>query len=137
MQTKKIEPVNVHNDVQMVKMGIRLPLYEGRDESIWSKTLYEKKALAKAKSRYDGEKLRTGTTPRKVIPVQAKLIVYLKKNNKFPKTTYSIKCFQHEILDILGFFSGESKNKKIVNFVSKYTWNGKDYTTKELPFWYF
>lgn len=135
MQAKKIEPVDVHNDAQMVKLGIRCPMYEGRDSSVWSKTLSEKKSLEKAKSRASKEKLRTGVPPRRAIPVKSKLIVYLKKNNKFQNTTYSKICYQHEIPDILSFFSGESKSKKIVNFVTKYTWNGREYNSKDLPFW--
>ena len=69
------------------------------------------------------------------MPVYGKLIVTLLKNNTFPKTTYSIKCWQHQIPEMLAKF-WYSKNGYTASLVAKYSWNGRTYrSTKDLPFW--
>ena len=127
--------VDVYNDKLMVELGIRPPHVIPKDKSVWTKTPYEKKMLRLERCKHK-EKIHFHSTPRKSIPVEAKLIIYLKKNNKFPYTTYSIKCKQHEIEDIL--FNYCAKNRKTGHnecLITKYVYNGKTYAPSEKPFW--
>ncbi|MGM9533064.1 hypothetical protein [Intestinibacter sp.] len=132
---KKIEPVDVHNDELMVSLGIRVPLYS-IDYSVFEKTDKEKEQLRTERAKHK-EDMRTGTKPIPYIPIQAKLVVYLKKNNKFPNSTYSSICMQHEIFNKLGFFAEITKSGNIRNLVSKYSYNGKMYKSGEYPFWHY
>lgn len=125
--------VNVRNDYQMVELGIRPPLLAERDKSVWTKTAKEKKLLKKLKRGHNN--CHFETTPIKPIPVYDKLIIYLKKNNVFPKTTYSTKCWQHEIPEILMKYFYTSKSGISHNLVMKYEFNGKSYSPKVLPYW--
>lgn len=124
--------VDIRNDALMVELGIRPPLLQQRDPSIWTKTNQEKKLL---KSLRYKSKMSTGIPPIKVIPIRAKLIIYLKKNKKFPYTTYSIICSMHQIDEYLRFFCQKDKSGNITNIVSKYVYNGKTYLPNERPFW--
>lgn len=126
--------VDVHNDQVMREMGLLRTLsLEPRDKDVWTKTSYERKMLRKYKcSQKDGH---FHSSPKKFIPVYGKLIVTLLKNNTFPKTTYSIKCWQHQIPEMLAKF-WYSKNGYTASLVAKYSWNGRTYrSTKDLPFW--
>lgn len=127
--------VDVHNDELMILLGIRAPHAISRDSSVWTKTSYEKKVLRVERCKHKG-KIYFHNTPRKNIPVRAKLIIYLKKNNKFPYTTYSTKCMQHEIGNILfNYYAKNNKTGSIECLVAKYIYNGKTYTPNERPFW--
>lgn len=129
MKEKKVTPVDIHNDYLMVSLGIRPSVYAGRDDSVWTKTDKERELLSKYRKRK--YKFMSSVSPTKSIPVKDKLIIYLKKNNVFSKTTYSIVCNQHDISSILGMY----QDKKGNNLVSKYYFNGKTYSEKERPFW--
>jgi hypothetical protein len=130
MKEKKVPEVswiNIHDDALMVKLGIYKPQAEPRDPQIWTKTKQEKKLLKSLRSK---GKMHFGTIYSKPIPVQDKLIIQLKKNKKFPYTTYSMTCSMNQIGDILRFFCD-----KTGNLVSKYYFNGKTYKPSERPFW--
>ena len=119
--------VDVHDDALMVELGIHPRPVTPRDQ--------EKKILRTLRGAHKG-KMHLGTSPRKVIPVRAKLIVQLKKNKRFPYTTYSTICGMHQIGDVLNFFhQWDRQNRMMVSVVAKYTFNGKTYTPNERPFW--
>jgi len=127
--------VNVHDDALMVELGIRPPKAVPRDPSVWTKTLKEKKLIASMKSQHKG-KMHSVISSRRVIPVRAKLIIQLKKNRKFPHTTYSTICWQHQISDILSRYCIVNKKTNCIeSVVSKYYYNGRTYKPNELPFW--
>lgn len=127
--------VDVHDDALMVELGIHPCPATPRDPSVWSKSKQEKKILRTLRCAHKG-KMHLGTPPRKVIPVRAKLIVQLKKNKRFPYTTYSIICGMHQIGDVLNFFQQwDRQNRMMVSVVAKYTFNGKTYAPNERPFW--
>ena len=138
MKTSNVENsewTNVNNDELMVELGIHPPYVAPRDQSVWTKTPYEKKMLRIERRRHK-EKIHFHTVPRKSIPVEAKLIVYLKKNKKFPNTVYSTKCMQHDIGDILLSYSAKnSKTGCDECLVTKYEYNGRTYAPNERPFW--
>lgn len=127
--------VDVHNDALMVELGIRPAMLSPRDKTVWTKTPNERRLL-KSLRRSSKGRIHFHSVPEKSIPVRTKLIIQLVKNDKFPKTTYSTECWQHEIKNIL--LQYYKRNKKTgVNecLVSKYTYNGKTYAPNERPFW--
>lgn len=127
--------VDVHNDALMIELGIRLATRTPRDKSVWSKTPYERRLL-KTLRRSSKERIHFHSIPEKSIPVRAKLIIYLKSNDKFPKTTYSTECWQHEIRSILsGYYQKAKKTGLAESLVVKYVYNGKTYGPNEKPFW--
>lgn len=140
--------VDVTNDAEMVALGIRLPNLTPRDQSIWTKTDKEKALLKKAKHSYHGEFSSKWGFTKKPIPVYAKLIVTIKPSKSFMikdsetgknlyKTTFSHKCGQSDIPAILSKYVEEDRKLKVAYpLVVKYSWNGKTYGPKELPFWY-
>ena len=125
----------MHNDTLMVELGIRPAMLSPRDKTVWTKTPNERRLL-KSLRRSGKGRIHFHSVPEKSIPVRTKLIIQLVKNDKFPKTTYSTECWQHEIKNIL--LQYYKRNKKTgVNecLVSKYTYNGKTYAPNERPFW--
>lgn len=127
--------VDVHDGALMVELGIYPCLATPRDPSVWSKSRQEKKILRTLRCTHKG-KMHLSTSPREVIPVRAKLIVQLKKNKRFPYTTYSTICGMHQIGDVLNFFrQWDRQNGMMVSIVAKYTFNGKTYKPNERPFW--
>ena len=127
--------VNVYDDELMVKLGIRPPMVAPRDKSVWTKTQFEQKTLKSL--RRNRRHIHFHTVPEKSIPVRAKLIIYLKKNDKFPKTTYSTMCWQNEINSIL--LNYYQKNKKTgfnECLILKYSYNGKTYSPEQRPYWF-
>lgn len=127
--------VDMHNDALMVELGIRPAILSPRDKTVWTKTPNERRLL-KSLRRSGKGRIHFHSVPEKSIPVRTKLIIQLVKNDKFPKTTYSTECWQHEIKNIL--LQYYKRNKKTgVNecLVSKYTYNGKTYAPNERPFW--
>lgn len=126
--------IDVHNDEVMRMNGLWRPYDQSpRDPSVWTKTPTEKKMLKKYRCTMDDGHFHS--VPRKIIRVRAKLIINLYKNNRFDKTTYSTECWQHEIPDILSrYYVVDKKTGYPENVVRKYTWNGKTYGPKELPF---
>lgn len=130
--------VDIKNDNLMVEMGLRQPILIPRDESVWTKTPNEKRNLQKLRTK---GKCSTAVTPEKSIPVRSKLIIYLEKNNIYPKTTYSIECWQHEIPHIISkYLILDKKNSRkdrtvYKNIVMKYSWNGYTYDNRTFPIW--
>lgn len=131
---KKESGINIHDDELMVKLGIRPRTLPEKDSSVWTKTSKEKKALRSLRSSHK-ESMHFGSIPVRSIPVQAKIIVQLKKNDKFPHTTYSKVCSMHKIDDVLNSFTYTTKKGNTVNVVAKYKYNGKEYAPNERPFW--
>lgn len=133
---KKEETINVHNDNAMRKAGFLRPsIQTPRDESVWTKTPYEKQALRKAKYHCINKDMHFHNTPRKVSKVRCNLIITTYKHKQFPKTTYSVECYQHEIPSILAkYYVNNKKLGCATSIVKKYSWNGKTYNYNELPF---
>lgn len=128
--------VDVHDDAQMVELGIRHPNVAPRDNSVWTKTPNEKRLLKSARNSVRKERIHFHSIPRKSIPVYAKLIIQIKKNRRFPYTTYSTKCWMHEIGDVLSLYRQYNKKTNCFdNLVVKYSYNGKTYSPGERPFW--
>ena len=124
---------NVHDDELMVSLGIRQPPYV--EPQIIKKTNDEKRQLKKLRCKHK-EKMHFSIPRKRNIPVRDKLIIWLTKNNHFENTTYSKKCYQHEIPQILGFFHALSKKGNDMNLISKYYFNGHTYKPNELPFYF-
>lgn len=132
----KAQPVNVHDDYLMVELGIRPKHVPEKDNTVWTKTASEKRALKVLKRSIKGDS-HFHAIPIKPIPVRAKLIIYVEKGS-FPKTTYSTECWQHEIYDILSKFTVKNKKTEVNEIkVIKFNYNGKNYKFGERPFWFF
>jgi hypothetical protein len=128
MKSQKTEEarINVHDDVLMTEtLAIRPPHLKGRDKSLWTKTEFERNALDKAKHRVKKYDMHFHTKPYEIIPVVAKLVVYLRKSNR-GKSTFSFECKQSSVKNIL---------LKFGKTLLKYSYNGKTYQPDELPFW--
>ena len=127
--------VDVHDDAQMVELGIRPPSLAPRDLSVWTKTPYEERILKSLRRIYKG-RMHFHSFPTKYIPVRAKLIVQLKHNKRFPKSTYSLECNMYEIGSILSkYYQWNKKDKGTECLIVKYSYNGKTYQPWERPFW--
>lgn len=130
--------IDVHNDDVMREMGFFRPFNQvSRDESVWTKTPYERRIFRSVKHTYNENKnMHFHSIPAKFIKVHGKLIIQLRKNKSFPKTTYSTECWQSDIQDVLSKYVITNHKLKITeSVVAKYTWNGKTYYPGELPFW--
>lgn len=150
---KSLMPVDVHNDAEMVAIGIRVPLATPIDESVWTKTDAEKKELAKKRAvlkHYFDHTKGVSTARKWSIPLRDKLIITIRNHPKFKKikknkkgeivtnykTTFSHVCGQSEIKDVLKMFDVYDKQTKSkVSLVEKYYWNGKEYAPDVLPAW--
>lgn len=127
--------VNVHDEALMIELGIHPPKAAPRDPSVWTKTPKEKRLLATMRRIHKGE-MHFNMAPVKSIPVRAKLIIQLKKNRRFPHTTYSTTCWQHQIDNILSrYYEKNRKTGCMESVVSKYVYNGRTYKPDERPFW--
>lgn len=127
--------VDIHDEDIMVELGIRPKALSERDPSVWTKTPNEKRLLKELKHSVKG-RIHFNSTPVKSIPVRSKLIIFLKKNNKYPKSVYSTECWQHEIGDIISRYTCDNKVSKLPeSIVLKYSYNGKTYSPRERPFW--
>lgn len=126
--------VDVHDDDLMVELGIRPPKLAPKDPSVWTKTSNEKRLLKAVRTRRD---VRISIGSPKTIPIRSKLIIFLKKNKKYPHTTYSTECWQHEVGYILNrYWVIDRKTNFVEPLVAKYIYNGKTYQPNERPFWY-
>lgn len=124
MKSNSEKPVNVHSEKEMIEAGLRIfHSLIGRDDTVWSKTKKERKQLDRIKYSA-GEISKNSCAPRKTSYLRDKLIVYLKKNKNFDKSTYSIICWKHEIPFIISSFI----NNKGDSLVNKYYFNGRTYT---------
>lgn len=128
--------IDVHNDEVMRNMGFLRPLNQApRDASVWTKTPNERRLLRNVKHIGRRGDMHFHSVPFKHSPVRNKLIIYLKKNKKYPKTTYSIECWMSDIPDILMQYQAtDSKTKYTKSVVAKYSFNGKTYAPNELPY---
>ena len=135
--------VDVNNHELMVFLGMRQPLYEGRNPSVWEKTDAEKKLLVKLKSRCSTilPKGWPHSEPRSRF--FSTLIVRIRPSNKFKfkdkhgneqkKTYFSHKnVCESDIPNILGKYY-VWKDKARQTLVISYEWNGKTYSYNELP----
>lgn len=129
--------IDVHNNDVMREMGFLRPLPQApRDESVWRKTPNERRLLRNVKHVVKGEDMHFHSVPHKHIHVRAKLIIQLKKNKKYPNTTYSTECWMSDIPDILDKYQVTNpKTKYSESAVVRYSFNGKTYAPNELPFW--
>lgn len=132
--TKKSKPtqnkdgwVNVHDDKLMQSMGLmRYSAQTPRDPSVWSKTRNEKKLLKNAKYSHKKEDMHFGISPEEQSSFVAKLIIQLKPNKVFPKSTYSYVCPNTAVNTILNqFLIRDSKSGHAISTVLKYFYNGK------------
>ena len=133
IQGKDDRWIDVHNDDVMREMGFLRPFIQSpRDKSVWTKNPHEKHILGLVRNQVKLE-MRPYSIPVKHVPVYTKLIIYLKKNKKFSKTTYSIECWQHEIGNILNKYVGKNRDGYAESLISKYVFNGKTYRPNERP----
>lgn len=136
MSKEKNSTVDVHNEALMVELGIHPPKVASKDPNVWNKTPKERKLLKALRKSHKGT-IHFNSIPDKVIPVQAKLIIQLKKNNKFPNTTYSYNCWMHQIDEILSHYSQYNTSKKCnETLVNWYAFNGQKYNSGDRPFWF-
>ncbi len=137
MENKESGWIDIHDDDVMRANGLWRPYdVTPRDPSVWTKTNAERKLIKKLRGTWKGLDLHFHNVPRKFIQVPGKLIIQLKKNKTYPKTTYSIKCWQSDIPEILAKYTiTDKKTKTSITAVAKYKWNGKTYSPAELPFW--
>lgn len=128
--------IDIHNDDIMREMGFFRPFLQSpRDSSVWTNTQYEERILREVRHSVKQD-MRPYSIPVKHIPVRGKLVIQLKKNKKFPKSTYSTECWQHEIGDILmKYYWKNNKTGYSECLISKYAFNGRTYKPNERPFW--
>jgi hypothetical protein len=139
MKKKTIKPVNIYDLQEMIALGYRNPLTP-RDQTVWTKTPYEKRLIKQAKHRYKNYEFATSWGFKKpAIPCKAKLIIQIYKNPGFLKKngynkehlTFSYVCGQSEIPYILSKFMEGDKS-----LIRWYKYNDKYYKASELPFYY-
>lgn len=119
--------VNVNDDELMINLGFRCKKVE--PFQVNRKTKEEKKALRKFRKKFK-MKMKLNHYIRKVIPVVDKMIIYLKKNDIYPFTTYTRIINQDQIGDVIDMYNVNGKN-----LVLKYEWNGQTYKAEERPYW--
>lgn len=137
-ETRKKEEsrwINVHDDNVMREMGLIRPFEQTpRDKSVWTKTSNERRLLRSIRHSGNSNDMHFHTIPYQFVQIPGKLIIYLKKNKVYPKTTYSTECWKSDISDILAQY--KTHNRKLNTFesiIAKYVWNGKTYSANELP----
>lgn len=128
--------IDVHDDNVMREMGFNRPFNQApRDKSVWSKTPNERRLLSQVKHSMRKDDMHFHATPAKRGTVRAKLIVQLKANKVFPKSTYSQECLNTHISDILGKFKvTDPRSGYSESVVAKYSFNGRTYAPNEVPY---
>lgn len=116
---------HINDDAWMVAEGLRPPTRQPRDPSVWSKTPAEREQVRKLK-HLEYRITRGSVGGKRYIPVYLKLVVQVRG---LEKTTFSLKCWQNDIPDVLSRF--RSRGGEII----KYQWNGRTYQPNEVPFW--
>ena len=112
--------IDVHDDNIMHEMGlVRQPLRIPRDKSVWTKTPNERRILRNVKCS-NKLNMHFHSVPLKQGTVRAKLVVQLKHNKKFNKSTYSFICLDTEINSILSQFQVSSKS-----VIKRYSYDGR------------
>lgn len=134
IQNEEDRWIDVHNDDVMREMGLWRPYNQApRDPSVWTKTPNERRQLQAIKHRNRNEDGHFHDCPPKRTTVCARMIVQLKRNDKFGKTTYSFECLNTHIRDILSNFV-VNENGVAVSVVAKYSYNGRTYAPNQLPY---
>ena len=136
IQDKDGRWIDVHDDAVMREMGFsrfeRIP----RDESVWTKTPRERQLLKKIRNTYKDLDPHFHSVPPKRGTVRAKLIIQLKSNNVFSKSTYSFECLNTHISNVLEKFKViDPVTRWLESVVVKYSYNGKTYAPNELPYY--
>lgn len=128
--------IDVHNDDVMREMGFNRPALQApRDKSVWSKTAYEKRILRNVRHSHRKEDMHFHSIPAKRATVRAKLIIQLKPNKVFPKSTYSFLCWDTNVEDMLNKFRlANHKTGQTESVVAKYSYNGISYGPEERPY---
>lgn len=129
--------IDVHDDNVMREMGFARPfLQTSRDKNVWSKTPYERRILRNVKYSYDRSDSHFHSCPAKRGTVRTKLIVQLKSNKVFPKSTYSFICMDTDIEHILSKFRivVDQQTEQTESVVKKYSFNGRTYQPDERPY---
>lgn len=129
--------IDVHDDDVCREMGILRPFNQSpRDPSVWSKTPNERRILKNTIAMCGG-KIKGWHCPaffQKESTVKAKMIVQLKKNKVFDKTTYSTTVGNMEIGNVLSqFIAWNPRTQRYESLVKSYTFNGKTYSADERP----
>lgn len=120
-QKKEIKPVNVYSDKEMIAAGFfRYADAFGDPAKVFAKTEKERKKWKSINRNARGD-WHVPSAYRHYSPTTAKLIIQLKKNKKFPNTTYSKMCNKSFIPEALAKFTTD-KGK---NLVAWYSFNGK------------
>lgn len=113
--------VDVHNDSEMVSLGIRCPLMTPRDPSVWTKTEKERKAW-KRQRRFPAPTSRWAP-PVKPSRFTGRLIVHVRG---LDKTTYCHNCPEIDIPYLLSKYKSEDSS------IIKVFWNGKEIDPERL-----
>ena len=116
MKKSERPPINLANDEECVREGVRLPKLQARDISLWTKTPKEKKLL-KTFRRTIKASFVGWSAPKSESKFCGTLIVHVKD---FPKTTYTYKmCPDNTIQEKLDKF----REDKLSHIIKAY-WCG-------------
>lgn len=118
-EEKKVEPVDVNNDAQMVALGIRPPHVKPRDPSVWT----EKERKAWRKQRHFPAPDTRWAAPVRPSRFIGRLIVHVKG---LDKTTYRHDCPETDLAYLLGKYKNEHCT------IVKAFWNGKQIDPERL-----
>lgn len=129
--------IDVHDDDVCREMGIIRPFNQSpRDPSVWSKTPNERRILRNTIAMCGGKikGWHCPAFPQRESSVRAKMVVQLKKNKVFDKTTYSTTVGNMEIDNVLSqFIVWNPRIQKNESLVKSYTFNGRPYNVTERP----
>lgn len=100
--------VDVSNDRQMVRLGIRPPMLE--EIHLIKNSDAEKKQLRRLRKSFKGDSHFAHLNRKHEPNYEGRLIVCLSKNNVFPNTTYSIKCWRSQISGMLERYTVNEKS---------------------------
>lgn len=132
MKREELPAVDVHNDLEMIREGIRVPNRIPRDKSVWEKTDKEKKELKRLRN-IDFNLCRSWTPQDRTCSIPCKLIV---TTSGYDKTTFSYNCTMSEAKSIVGRFLAEETKTEGKKKLKKYAINGITYPRGQFPFWY-
>ena len=126
--------IDVHNDDVVREMGIIRPsIQTPRDERVWSKTPNERRLLKEVRHSVKRD-MHLPSFPTKYTPSRGKLVVSLKRNKNFSKSTYSTECWPFEIDDILiKYHRRNNKTGLTESIISTWSFNGRTYGINERP----
>lgn len=135
-EKERMDAVDVTNNEEMVREGIRVPDLKPRDQSLWSKTAKERAEWKQ--HRRVKPPMYNWPAPDKSINLPGLLVIYTrgmnamvynrKRKTLMPKNTFSHKCIVSDIQYLLNKYVSDTSE------VIKYSWNGKTYAPGNLPF---